>query len=220
MSDSKAKDSSDKPLQPTDLSLLKTPDATQVRNTGGESFRTIQDANPNRHSGSAGGDQELSLQIVADNDRVVFRGSKLTEKDLAAAPGKPKDGLSETGVELTRLAKDNPILEPVAQLRKYADGLPPGEEKDKLINLSREQGAEQSPEHRARLNGRVGHTTIYEQGLYERIAKLPLDQQASVLSAGVAAYGSELGLQAFRLKVAEVTSIQQGVYGLALVRFF
>lgn len=44
---------------------LQTPDANFARTANADAIRTAQEANPNKHNGSAGGDQLESIQIVA-----------------------------------------------------------------------------------------------------------------------------------------------------------
>lgn len=55
----------------------------------------------------------------------------------------------ESSQHLETLAATNPALQPVSLLRDYAHKLPPGEEKDRLTALSRQQATEVSPEMKA-----------------------------------------------------------------------
>lgn len=51
-----------------DADLIKKPDAQAARNASANDIKSIQAANPNAHNGSAGGDQNESLQIIGFED--------------------------------------------------------------------------------------------------------------------------------------------------------
>ncbi len=56
-----------------------------TRNVESAQVKAAENANPHRHSGSAGGDQEYSLEIVGFG-ATVSRKTQLTEKDLPKVP--------------------------------------------------------------------------------------------------------------------------------------
>ncbi len=58
---------------------------TGTRNVESAQVKAAENANPDRHNGSAGGDQEHSLEIVGFG-ATVSRKTQLTEKDLPKAP--------------------------------------------------------------------------------------------------------------------------------------
>jgi hypothetical protein len=58
---------------------------TGTRNVESAQVKAAENANPHRHSGSAGGDQEHSLEIVGFG-ATVSRKTQLTEKDLPKVP--------------------------------------------------------------------------------------------------------------------------------------
>lgn len=60
---------------------LETSDAHSARNAELNQIKAVQSSNNNHHSGSAGGDQDHSLEIVGYN-ATASRGSELKEKDL------------------------------------------------------------------------------------------------------------------------------------------
>ncbi len=60
---------------------------TGTRNVESAQVKAAENANPDRHSGSAGGDQEHSLEIVGFG-ATVSRKTQLTEKDLPKVPTK------------------------------------------------------------------------------------------------------------------------------------
>jgi len=80
MSDTKVKDQDDRQERATEWQAVRAVGVQEV-NVGAAQVKAIQDGNPNRHNGSAGGDQDHSLEIFAYGD-VVKRDSKLTEKDI------------------------------------------------------------------------------------------------------------------------------------------
>ena len=70
----------------------KAPDSSKgrafdagTRNVESAQVKAAENANPHRHSGSAGGDQEHSLEIVGFG-ATVSRKTQLTEKDLPKVP--------------------------------------------------------------------------------------------------------------------------------------
>lgn len=140
------------------------------RNVDVAKVNEIQNANPDRHSGSAGGDQDHSLEIIGFG-ATVSRQTKLTEKDLA----------KDLARDLTR---DLAI-----------DGTAPNEPYV--------------------LKGRVEENAITPQALLEKIAALPVDKQAQIIGAGIAAYQQELDHQRFRIFVGTVAGVGDGVVGLA-----
>lgn len=86
-------------------------------------------------------------RVQQNADRFFHRGEFAEHK---GKPGKADqtENISESAMQLKALAKHNKALEPVEKLREYADQLPPGEKKEQLTRLSREQAAEVSVEMR------------------------------------------------------------------------
>lgn len=91
--------------------------------------------------------------VLTDGGNVVYDGgSKLNQalersKESSVPLDQPQS--LESSQHLAALASDNPALKPVSLLRDYAQALPPGEEKERLIALSRQQASEVSPEMKA-----------------------------------------------------------------------
>ena len=91
--------------------------------------------------------------VLTDGGNVVYDGgSKLNQalersKEASVPLDQPQN--MESSQHLAALASDNPALKPVSLLRDYAQALPPGEEKERLIALSRQQASEVSPEMKA-----------------------------------------------------------------------
>lgn len=227
-------------LEPASTSVeqkaLASADAQQARNADAAQVAQVQNTNPDKHSGSAGGDDPYQSIEVVGLDYVISRDSKLTGKDVAEIearrksitkdelkekaqagdgqardllsyfadaekipPGPARDKalsvqqtnadrifgrgefanrkilpegsepkkLSDTAVELQTRAMDNPALAPVAGLRAYADKLPDGEEKDRLMHLAKQQAAEYVPEiaERYEQNGQLVEVSVSGQVL-------------------------------------------------------
>ena len=150
MSDLEAKPNTDKAEKPAEKHASKSFDAEE-RNVDAAKVKEAHLTNRDHHSGSAGGDQEHSIEIVGF-DAVVSRKTKLTEKD---------------------------IKEPT------------------------------------RLKGHIEENTMSPQAVLETIAALPLDKQAQILGAGVAAFQNELEHQKFRIFVGAVAGIGDGTVSLA-----
>jgi len=158
MSDNKAGDQPENHAKAPEAQAIKTADAQEARVAGASDMATVQGARTNASDGSLRqycgvkvAEQEASIELIS-GDKVVSRNTGLTEKELL-----PRDNgqlsleqLSQTAGRLAELARDNPALDPVAQLRKFADELPAGETKESFIKLAREQAAELSPEMRIR----------------------------------------------------------------------
>ncbi|MBP9092335.1 hypothetical protein KBI23_15010 [bacterium] len=140
------------------------------RNVNVAKVNEIQNANPDRHSGSAGGDQDHSLEIVGFG-ATVSRKTKLTEKDLAK--------------ELAMGAAKDVAIDGTAASEAFV------------------------------LKGRVVENALTPQAVQEKIAALPLDKQAQIIGAGIAACQQELDHQRFRIFVGTVAGVGDGVVGLA-----
>lgn len=107
MADDKITDKN-KPELHAEKHALNTADAQSARNSDAEQIKVIQDTNPNQHSGSAGGDQDHSIEIVGF-EATASRGTKLTEKDLIGTP------LLKGHVELNSVTEQG-VLERIAAL--------------------------------------------------------------------------------------------------------
>lgn len=149
MSDLESKPNTDKAEKPSEKYASRSLDATE-RNVDASKVKEAHLANIDHHSGSAGGDQDHSLEIVGAY-AVVSRQTKLTEKDLK-----------------------EPVL----------------------------------------LKGHIEENTMSQQAVLETIAALPLDKQAQIIGAGVAAFKNELEHQKFRIFVGAVAGIGDGTVSL------
>lgn len=116
-----------------------------------------------------------------------FTGERLYD---ARKPRNVKEDVSESVMTLKALAKQNPVLEPVEELRDHADKLQPGPQKDMLTKLAREQAAEWSPQMKAHSEaGKLKLTNTPEGWLNaaQRISQLPIEKQIEILGSGLMA---------------------------------
>ncbi|MBA4049817.1 MAG: hypothetical protein C0464_02280, partial [Cyanobacteria bacterium DS2.008] len=295
--------------QQVEKPALNTPEGQQVRNASGEQVEAIRAANPDAHDGSATPkdrarqtrqalieEQSKSFELFEDDKVIAARVMEVARPAVMAKESIEQQ--SRTVEELTRLAKVNPVYEPILGLRQHAESLPNGQEKDKFVQLSKDQLAEakgplresgnQSEDQEScgshayepqqkpitigqhsyssnnllaydnRQSGIVTDATnttatkaeqeldkrpmynldverkseslfktgvgylenykkpeITEQEVFERVAALPLQHQALVLSAGIQAYQQEINYQQFRIAVGEITGVGESVVGMS-----
>ncbi|CAN5533781.1 hypothetical protein BH11CYA1_BH11CYA1_50720 [soil metagenome] len=116
MSDLESKPNTDKAEKPAEKHASKSFDAAE-RNVDAAKVKEVHLANLDHHSGSAGGDQDHSLEIVGF-DAVVSRETKLTEKDLA---NKPSQDVATTKESPTLKARvEETVVTPQAVFEKIA----------------------------------------------------------------------------------------------------
>lgn len=207
MSEKKAEKSENSPKIPD--AVLESPDAHGAKNSGKaeitsvEKLRTNQsDGSLRRFSGIDLSDQDQSIEITYC-EKSASRTNKLTEAELLKNERQAAiDAQSGTIEEMRHAVKTTPALEPILALREHAEGLPPGQDRDKFRDLANSQAKELSPDMAAYLNARDHGTSsagvgdvlkgkVTENHLgsdleqaFGELGKLPLDKQISVLSAG------------------------------------
>lgn len=134
------------------------PDAQNARNAGASDVKAVQALNRNAHSGSAGGDQDVSLSIDYGNGLEASRKSGLTGKDIQQKAAEPQAGFrlddrakakpgalveeqsqTSTGTIIARQAEKNPALEPVKAYYNWAANKLEGAERETHQQLAREQ---------------------------------------------------------------------------------
>lgn len=293
---------------------LSSPEGVQVRNATSDQIEAVKAANPDKSDGSAtpknragrysqalidGQDKSIEL---CEGDRVI--AARVMEAPRPAATTREQiEHQSKTIEELTRIAKVNPVYEPILALRQHAEGLTAGQEKDKFVQLAKEQLVETQgqfresetpnqdqescgshayePQQKAIIIGKnsyspenliaydnkqsgivsdatnakvakdipyddldkrpirdyeyqvtaqdkdkvialetgvayeVSRQQVAERTVFERVAALPLHQQALVLHVGIQAYRQEIDHQQFRIAVGEITGLGESVVGMA-----
>jgi len=129
---------------------LNTPEMQEVRNAAGELVEAAKSLNPNRSDGSATPRNNAGLysqSLIDGQDRSIelFSGDNvIAARCMEATKPLPLgseviEQQSKTVEELTNLARVNPVYEPILGLRQHADSLPAGQQKDKFIQLAKEQ---------------------------------------------------------------------------------
>lgn len=171
-----------------EATAMRTPDAQAARVAGVSDVNAAQDLNPNKHNGSAGGDQLESIQIIALDEGGKKKVVAERQKEAKQQPEKPQDTQDQmdTGTLLALEVNRNPAVVPVQNLHTWAKQLPEGPDKDRYSQLVREQMADLSPEDKARasrqahINQHIKAARLDEGGIHEAIIpdKLILQGQA------------------------------------------
>lgn len=158
MSDDKIKDNSDRLTSVEPLRLaLNTPEAQLARNASASELEAVKKANPDASDGSATPRNRAGLYtaaLMAGQDKSIELYDE-QKKEIVAARVMPEvskprtlareslEQQSKTVEELSRESKVNPVYEPILALRKHAEGMEPGEQRDMLVLLAKAQAAEQ-----------------------------------------------------------------------------
>lgn len=124
------------------------PDVQQAQLAGAVEIRAFLETNQNLHDGSAGGDSQESIQIVALDENGK-------ERILAQRPKVPGQNdepeTMDTSTLLAVEAKTNPVAKVIALFRNWIEKLPAGRQKEEYRELSRQQAKELSPEIKDKL---------------------------------------------------------------------
>ena len=97
---------------------LQQADAQAARVAGASDIQAVQALNPNRHNGSAGGDQELSFELIAYGNEGFGKVVAARQPERLNAPSDQKDQM-DTGTMLAVEAKTNPAAEPVKLFKEW-----------------------------------------------------------------------------------------------------
>ena len=187
---------------PAEKPALNSPEGQQVRNASGDHLEAVKAANPNMSDGSvhnwamkspaeklayaASTGQDASLQLFD-------RNSAGKEVVIAARLMPAEAATATTPEQLTQV--DNRSIKDYGYEVKHV-----GEQQ--VIKTVVEYQAGKPPE-------------VTERSLFEKIAALPLDQQAQVIGAGIKAYSGEMTHQQIRIGVGMIAGFGDGVLGLA-----
>ena len=168
MSNAEQKEQGDRRLQAVpEVKPLQQADAQAARNAGASDVQAIQALNPNRHSGSAGGDQELSFELIAYGNEGFGKVVAARQPERLNAPSDQKDQM-DTGTMLAVEAKTNPAAEPVKLFKEWLNKQPESPQKEALEQEVRQQAADLSPEMKARMEHLAAiRRKIEEAGLEE-----------------------------------------------------
>ena len=151
MSNAEQKEQGDRRLQAVpEVKPLQQADAQAARNAGASDVQAVQALNPNRHSGSAGGDQELSFELIAYGNEGFGKVVAARQQERLNARSDQSD-LMDTGTMLAVEAKTNPAAEPVKLFKEWLNKQPESPQKEALEQEVRQQAADLSPEMKARM---------------------------------------------------------------------
>lgn len=185
MSEPKEKDQGDRSLLlPIDKALLSPPDAQRVRNAGAGEIKAMQALNKNAHNGSAGGDQDESMQIVSPKIGGGFSviAERPQDKQIATEAGGERSLAAQiveqenTSSIVAAEAKKNPCAEPVSLFLEHINKMVPGPEKETFRQLARAQAADISPEMKSKMERldqvrqQIADPSLDEGGTHQALA--------------------------------------------------
>ncbi|MBU6450767.1 MAG: hypothetical protein KGS72_03240 [Cyanobacteria bacterium REEB67] len=207
MTDLKTQEQGDKlSAQKADQPALENKEGQQARNASGEQVSAIKATNPNASDGSV---NNWAKKTLAEK----FAQAELDGQDksfelITTTPGGPEKVLASRQLAASAQGK-------VDCLPKQADLV--AEDNRPIKNYDWQETEHEK--HTVIKTGLVYEAetsaVTTEQTLFDSIGKLPLDQQAQVIGAGIKAFSNELSLEQFRIGVGAITGLGEGVVGLA-----
>lgn len=175
MSNAEQKEQGDRRLQAVpEVKPLQTADAQAARNAGASDVQAVQALNPNRHNGSAGGDQELSFELIAYGNEGFGKVVAARQPERLNARHDQQDQM-DTGTMLAAEAKTNPAAEPVKLFKEWLKNQPESPQKEALKQEVRQQAADLSPEMKARMEHlaavrrKIDEAGLEEGGIHQAI---------------------------------------------------
>jgi hypothetical protein len=175
VSNAEQKEQGDRRLQAVpEVKPLQQADAQAARNAGASDVQAIQALNPNRHSGSAGGDQELSFELIAYGNEGFGKVVAARQQERLNARSDQSD-LMDTGTMLAVEAKTNPAAEPVKLFKEWLNKQPESPQKEALAQEVRQQASDLSPEMKARMEHlaairrKIDEAGLEEGGIHQAI---------------------------------------------------
>ena len=175
MSNAEQKEQGDRRLQAVpEVKPLQQADAQAARNAGASDVQAIQALNPNRHSGSAVGDQELSFELIAYGNEGFGKVVAARQQERLNARSDQSD-LMDTGTILAAEAKTNPAAEPVKLFKEWLNKQPESPQKEALAQEVRQQASDLSPEMKARMEHlaairrKIDEAGLEEGGIHQAI---------------------------------------------------
>ena len=175
MSNAEQKEQGDRRLQAVpEVKPLQQADAQAARNAGASDVQAVQALNPNRHNGSAGGDQELSFELIAYGNEGFGKVVAARQQERLNARSDHSD-LMDTGTILAAEAKTNPAAEPVKLFKEWLNKQPESPQKEALAQEVRQQASDLSPEMKARMEHlaairrKIDEAGLEEGGIHQAI---------------------------------------------------
>jgi len=175
VSNAEQKEQGDRRLQAVpEVKPLQQADAQAARNAGASDVQAVQALNPNRHNGSAGGDQELSFELIAYGNEGFGKVVAARQQERLNARSDQSD-LMDTGTILAAEAKTNPAAEPVKLFKEWLNKQPESPQKEALAQEVRQQASDLSPEMKARMEHlaairrKIDEAGLEEGGIHQAI---------------------------------------------------
>jgi len=175
VSNAEQKEQGDRRLQAVpEVKPLQQADAQAARNAGAADVQAVQALNPNRHNGSAGGDQELSFELIAYGNEGFGKVVAARQQERLNARSDQSD-LMDTGTILAAEAKTNPAAEPVKLFKEWLNKQPESPQKEALAQEVRQQASDLSPEMKARMEHlaairrKIDEAGLEEGGIHQAI---------------------------------------------------
>jgi len=175
VSNAEQKEQGDRRLQAVpEVKPLQQADAQAARNAGASDVQAVQALNPNRHNGSAGGDQELSFELIAYGNEGFGKVVAARQQERLNARSDQSD-LMDTGTMLAAEAKTNPAAEPVKLFKEWLNKQPESPQKEALAQEVRQQASDLSPEMKARMEHlaairrKIDEAGLEEGGIHQAI---------------------------------------------------
>ncbi len=175
MSNAEQKEQGDRRLQAVpEVKPLQQADAQGARNAGASDVQAVQALNPNRHNGSAGGDQDLSFELIAYGNEGFGKVVAARQPERLNARSDQKDQM-DTGTMLAAEAKTNPAAEPVKLFKEWLNKQPESPQKEAFRQEVRQQAADLSPEMKARMEHleairrKIDEAGLEEGGIHQAI---------------------------------------------------
>jgi hypothetical protein len=199
-----ANDQSERLLKAPESKPMASSDAQSIVNSSARDKQIVEADRTNQSSGSLAEltlknqgltreqiaarmqEQGDSISIDYGNGRDASRKSGLKEKDLVTVDELDKRPIRDYGWGFN---SDNP---------------------PKV-----ETGVEYQVGSQIEFKAQHNKAEITDHAVFERVAAMPIDKQAQILSAGIQAYQQEINHQQFRVAVGEITGVGESVVGMA-----
>ncbi len=172
---SESQEDSERPVvRPVDV-LSQSAEVHEAKLADASDIKAFLSTNQNLHDGSAGGEGQESIQIVAldenGKERILAERKKMIQNN--------SPDTMDTSTLLAIEAKTNPVAKVIALFRNWIEKLPTGKQKEEYRQLSRQQAAELSPEMKMKLalNGELRKLQVFGAGLLASIEKYQKDER-------------------------------------------
>ncbi len=179
-------------------------DAQSIVNSSAKDKQLIETDRTNQSSGSL---TELTLKNQGLTREQIADRMKEQGDSISIDYGNGRDASRKTGLtEKDLVTVDELDKRPI---RDYGWGF------NSDIPPKIETGVEYQVGTQLEFQAQYNKPDITDQAVFERVAAMPIDKQAQILSAGIQAYQQEINHQQFRVAVGEITGVGESVVGMA-----